>query len=300
MFSWYPQYEPLIAQIQLVLLMVGMGTSLQVKDFIEVLSKPRSFIAAFLGQVLITPFLALGINHLFDLQGGVAVGLILVSAMPGGALSKLFTYLGRGNIPLSITLSAFTTLSSLLFVPLWLNLLTAEYVPEGFSVPADRVIADVALFLVLPVIVGMVIGRRLPAHKDRIGRICVRLGLLVVAVMIIGSLGSGRITPDEHGLMLPLAIILFCLASQQINQIPFYLFRWPRADRMSAGIEVTMRNINLALLINAEFFQGTSLGGGVLFVLLFYAAVAMFAGVPLVLRNRRLAKREGVAISGND
>jgi len=293
MFSWYPEYEPRIAQVQLVLLMLGMGANLRLNDFVAVIRKPKSFLSAFVGQMLVVPFVAVAINHLFGLEGGVAVGLILVSAMPGGALSKLFAYLGRGNLPLSITLSAFTTLSSLVFVPLWLNLLAAEYVPAGFTVPADRVMIDVALFLVLPVIVGMVIGRCFPRRKGTFSRVCVRTGLLLVVVMVVGSLGSGRIQPGEHGLKLPIAIILFCLLGMQINQLPFHLLGWPRADRMSAGIEVTMRNINLALLIYSDFFaKDETLRGGVLFVILFYAAVAMIAAVPLTLRLRRLAMRE--------
>jgi BASS family bile acid:Na+ symporter len=75
--------------------------------------------------------------------------------------------------------------------------------------------------------------------------------------------------------------------------LPFYLLRWPRPDRMAAGIEVTMRNINLALLLASRLFpEPDALGNGVLFVSLFYAAVAMGAGLPLALNHRRLARKE--------
>ena len=71
----------------------------------------------------------------------------------------------------------------------------------------------------------------------------------------------------------------------------------PRGDRLAVGIEVTMRNMNLALLLNVSLFGGQpELSGGVLFVVLFYAAVAMVAGLPLALNHRRLWRRERHAI----
>jgi len=145
----------------------------------------------------------------------------------------------------------------------------------------------------LPLAVGMFIGRRIPRRRHLFARVCLRLGLLFVVVMVTGSLGSGRIRPMEHGIVVPLAIIFFCLAGMQGNQLPFWIMRWPRADRMAAGIEVTMRNINLALLLYAEFFaQDETLREGVLFVVLYYAAVAMIAGVLLAARHRYMARDE--------
>jgi BASS family bile acid:Na+ symporter len=75
--------------------------------------------------------------------------------------------------------------------------------------------------------------------------------------------------------------------------IPFYVLRLPRPDRMAVGVEVTMRNINLALLLSASLFKNDAeLSGGVLYVVLFYAATALCAGLPLALNHRRLARRE--------
>ena len=98
--------------------------------------------------------------------------------------------------------------------------------------------------------------------------------------------------------LVPLAIILFGLAGMQIAMLPFRLFRWPRADTVVAGIEVTMRNMNLALLIKAVLFPENGpeelreLGAQMMFVILFYAAAAMGEGLPLALRFRRKARRE--------
>jgi BASS family bile acid:Na+ symporter len=102
----------------------------------------------------------------------------------------------------------------------------------------------------------------------------------------------------QYGFGVPVAIILFCLLGQQLNMLAFRLFNWPRADRLAVGIEVTMRNMNLAILITARLFAPTDpLGGEVLFVVLFYAGAAMGIGLPLAFNHRRLARSEEPAPS---
>lgn len=297
MFDWYPDNEYHFARTQLVLFTLGMGMTLSLADFVEIVRRPRSFISGLIGQLLVIPFIAVLINAVGNFeQPGIAVGLIMVAAMPGGALSKFFAYLGRGNMALSISLTGVTTLLTLVSVPLMLQLLATRYIPDDFAMPVEAIIIDVALCLLLPLLVGLVIARLWPRHRRLLSKICIRIGLIVVIVMVAGSLGSGRIHPGQYGLPAPLAIILFCLAGQQLNMLPFRLFGWPQTDRMAVGIEITMRNMNLALLIKARIFpRGDELGDAVLFVILFYAGAAMAIGLPLALNHRRQARHEAVA-----
>jgi BASS family bile acid:Na+ symporter len=101
-------------------------------------------------------------------------------------------------------------------------------------------------------------------------------------------------------MLVPLAIIVFALISMQASMMPFRLLGWPRADTVSAGMETTMRNMNLALLLKASLFpdRGTpevaAMGAEVMYVVLFYAGAAFFMGLPLALNFRRMARRDGV------
>src|SRR4026207_184998 len=104
MFDSYPDYEIWFARLQLIFFMLGMGVHLTGADFTRVLAQPRSLLIGLAGQVLLTPLLAVAVNHWFELDAAIALGLIMVAAMPGGSLSKVFVYLGRGNAPLTITL----------------------------------------------------------------------------------------------------------------------------------------------------------------------------------------------------
>jgi BASS family bile acid:Na+ symporter len=297
MFDTYADWEYPCAAVQLVSFMLAMGAKLAPGQFIHVFHKPRSFFVALAGQLFVLPLVAVAVNHVAGLETGLAVGLILVAAMPGGTMAKMFTYFGHGNVPLSITLSGVSTLLTLVTVPLMLRLLTRQ-MPEHIELPVPKIIVEVALYLVIPLIVSMLVCGRHPRLKKPLAAWGVRVGLLVVVFMVVGSLGSGRIYPGAYGWRAPLAIIAFCLLGQQINQVPFYVFGWPRPDRMAAGMEVTMRNMNLALLLYASLFaDNPEIGPEVLFVLLFYAATAMIVGTPLALRHRWMGKREKGAVA---
>src|SRR6266542_1435617 len=137
MFDWYPDYEYHFARTQLVLFTLGMGMTLSLSDFIEIARRPVSFLSGLIGQLLVIPFVAVLINAVGNFEEpGIAVGLILVAAMPGGALSKFFAYLGRGNMALSISLTGISTLLTLVTVPLMLQLLAARYIhSDDFTMP---------------------------------------------------------------------------------------------------------------------------------------------------------------------
>ncbi|MCS7045683.1 MAG: hypothetical protein NZO58_04940 [Gemmataceae bacterium] len=301
MFAHYPDYEEWFARVQLICFMLAMGVDLAVADFLLVARQPLSFLLGITAQILVLPLWAVAINHLFQLEPAIAVGTILVAAMPGGSLSKVLTYLGRGNAPLSIALTAVSTLAALVTVPVTLRWLATGHVPPEFTMPVGTIVADVALFLLTPLTIGMVLGRVAPGSRRAVARWSVRCGFVVVAAMIAGALGSGRIQPASHGWLVPMAIIVFCVAGGQLAMLPFWVFRLPRRDRLSVGMETTLRNINLALLLTASLFGGhhpgehasaSDLHAGVLFVVLFYAATAMGAGLPMALIHRRLARRE--------
>src|SRR5262249_33564971 len=151
-------------------------------------------------------------------------------------------------------------------------------VPEQLGrveMPLPRMMRELLLCLLLPLAVGMLVAGRRPAGAPVFSRWCFRAGLVFVILMVVGSLGSGRIHPGEYGWPARGAGVAFCLLSQQASMLPFRLLGWPRADCLAVGVESTMRNLNLALLLKPLLFpatgEDTAVGDGVLFVILFYA-----------------------------
>jgi BASS family bile acid:Na+ symporter len=294
MFDYNADSEYLLAQVQLVLFMLGMGATLAPADFVSVAWPPRALVLGGACQFLLTPVLAVALDSWLDVGPGIAVGLILIAALPGGQMAKLFTYLARGNVALSVSLTACGTLASLLTVPLLLEWLAAEQLRDScFTMPMGRVLRDMTLCLLLPLMAGMTFGRLQPGRRAVFTKTCIRLGLVFVAVMIVGSLTSGRMDVTAYGWRVPVAIILFCLLSQQLSMLPFRLLRWSPADCVAVGIEVTMRNVNLALLLKALLFPSAdAVANGVLFVVFYYGGTALLAGMPLALHYRRKLRGE--------
>jgi BASS family bile acid:Na+ symporter len=292
-FADYPRYEYLLASLQLVFVMTGMGATLEVRDFADVFQKPRSFLVGLASLFLLGPLVATAISWWWALKPGLTVGLFVISVMPGGTLKNLFSYLGGGNLALSLALTACGSLLALVVVPLMLPILVSEAAPGGVPMPTGEVLWEIFLKMGLPVVAGMAFARWRPAWRAVFSRWCIRLGLLLVVVVVVGSLGNGRIHPGEHGLAAPLAIIVFCVVMMQLAMVPFRLFRWPIPDRLAVGLEVTMRNCNLALLLKALLFPAAAEKGmdpvadGVLFVVIFYAATSLVASVPLAFLTRR-------------
>jgi BASS family bile acid:Na+ symporter len=302
MFDWYHEYESLLATLQVVFVMLGMGTTLVLEDFVAVARQPRSLIVGCLCQFLLAPALTLIAVSLCRLEAGIAAGLILIAAMPGGPLANLFTFMARGNLALSIALTGIGTVSSLVTVPVMLHSFADGYLPNDLVMPVDVILSDVALFLLAPLALGMIFRKLAPEWAPTVSTWLVRAGLVILLIIVIGSLGSGRIEPLGYGWGTPLAIIVLCLCLQNLSMLLFLLLRWSVADQTAVGVSVTIRNINLALLLATRLFPATtstathSFGGGVLYVILFWGALSLIVCVPTIFVQRRLLTMEALRL----
>lgn len=303
MFDRYHELESSLATAQVVLVMLGMGMTLSIGDFFVVLERPRSLFLGFACQFLLAPLLTAVAIAVFDLDSGIAVGLVLIAAMPGGPLANLYTFLAKGNLALSITLTGLATLASLVTVPLILGGLAAGLVPDEISLPAGVIAREIFLYLLAPLLVGMATYRMLPAVSAVVSAWLIRLGLLILLLIVVGSLGSGRIDPLGYGWTTPLVIIGLCLVIQNVSMALFPLLGWPVADQTAVGIGITIRNVNLALLLAARLFPAdasggsNSLGGGVLYVTLFWGALSLIVCTSSVFVQRRAMGREASPVT---
>lgn len=296
MLADYAHYEFFLTSTQLVLVMLGMGATLSLRDFRTVATQPRSLIVGLLCQFVMTPLVAYFCAKLFRVPEPIAVGMMLVAVMPGGSYSNLITYLGRGNVALSVALTALATLCALITVPLSLLWIAGKVTHENMVTFAGHIIGSITLFSLLPLGIGMIVGRQMSeASRNLFAKRCVQAGVVILFVIVFGSLGSGRIHPAEYGWGPPLVVILFCVMTQQLAMVPFRIWSWPSPDRFAVGVEVTVRNINLALMLKATIFPAEKgsdpIGDGALFVILFYGAASLIAAIPPIFIHRRALRK---------
>jgi len=293
MMDWYIHLEYWLAAMQLILAMVGMGATLTLRDFREVILEPKAVSIGLAVQLVMVPILAFIFIQLFGLTGGIAVGVALIAAIPGGAVSNIFTFFSRGNSALSISITAITTLACLLTTPLILDWLIADYMPASFEMPMGRVAFEIGVCLLLPLLAGMVYLRFFPGTAERFSKYCIRGSLFVIVLIVIGSLGSGRLDFEAFGLQNLLLVNLFLVLLAVVTWLGPRLFGLPRADATAIEMEVIIRSINLGLLIKASLFpavagQADALGDHVLFTLLVFGGAQLVVGGSLVFLHRRI------------
>ena len=149
-----------IAPFVLALIMFGLGLGLTTMDFKRVLNNPKDFFVGFFSQLILLPIVALGLVFLLNLPTTIAVGLMIIAAAPGGVTSNILTKFANGDVALSVTLTAVTSLVSILTVP-FVVINSANII--GVSISSDISIANVALKMALvvtvPVMFGMIIRK---------------------------------------------------------------------------------------------------------------------------------------------
>ena len=147
-----------IAPIVLALIMLGLGLGLSVKDFTRVLKTPKDFFVGFFSQLIILPIVALGVALVLNLSPPLAVGLMIIAAAPGGVTSNVLTKFADGDVALSISLTAVTSLVSIISVP-FIVINSANFL--GVTISQEISMVGIALKMALvvsvPVIIGMII-----------------------------------------------------------------------------------------------------------------------------------------------
>lgn len=149
-----------IAPFALALIMFGLGLGLTTTDFSRVIKNPKDFFVGFFSQLILLPIVALGLVFFLNLTTTIAVGLMIIAAAPGGVTSNILTKFANGDVALSVTLTAVTSLVSILTVP-FVVINSANII--GVSISSDISIANVALKMALvvtvPVLFGMIIRK---------------------------------------------------------------------------------------------------------------------------------------------
>ncbi len=271
--------------------MIGMGATLRPREFQTVFRSPWGIAAVLLAQIVVTPLVALGLSIALGLPQGIAFGLLMIAALPGGSFSNLLTFLGRGNVPLSIVATAFSTLLSLVSTSFLLGVYGSQHLPANFRMPVGQIVLEIGCYLLTPLALGMLIHRLWPQWSPRISKVCIQLSTVLLLVFVAGALSSGRLQVLSYGWRAPLAMILFGVCSMWTGVGAATLFRLSPNDRFTVAIEVVVRNGNLGLLLKAALLpvvagQSNAVGDGVLFVVLFYSGLSLLLGGLEVILKR--------------
>lgn len=293
----YAAYEYPVAAAQLFLAMLGMGALLTPQDFMLEIKRPKGLAVGFVFQWLLVPLIAFGVGAVLPVPAGIALGLIFIAAVPGGTLTNILTLFGRGNIALSIALTSITTAAALATTPIILKLLASKHLPPDFSMPVGLIARDIVGTLIVPLLLGMLIRSRTTVwYAAQFSKWVIRLSLMLILVIVVGSAASGRLAVGTYGVMGVAALVIFALVIYACTMLVCKLLDMSSGDTLAIGIEATFRNISLAIAVKATVFPAQPgvldpLGDGVLFAALLYGGVSLFMTLPPIYLHRRLPAR---------
>ncbi len=194
----------------LAFIMFSLGLGLRGRDFSRVLKFPVAFGVGLLNQVVLLPLVALGLAHAFGLSAMFAVGLMILALCPGGVTSNLLAKLAGGNAPLSISLTAITSLLSILTVPLLVVFSVNHFMGED-APPVDVTRLGLTMFLItaVPVAIGMALTAKSPALVEKIAPGVSRVAVVLFVVIIVAALAKNwEVFSSNLGTLGPVAVLL--------------------------------------------------------------------------------------------
>lgn len=243
--SWgsFEQKVLIVPLIQII--MFGMGTMLSLADFARVLRMPRAVLIGMALQFGVMPVLGATLAVLFGFEGAVAAGVVLIGSCPGGVASNVMTFISRGNVALSVTMTACSTLVSPLLTPLAMKLLAGHYIEIDFT----QMMLTILMIIILPIAAGLVANavlRRLQLRGPWLDRALsfVAMAAICYIIAIITALSRDQLL--DVGLALIGAAVLHNSLGYLFGYTGALLAGLDESARRTIAIEVGLQNGGMA------------------------------------------------------
>ena len=256
-FLWTVPYITILLGI----VMFGMGMTLRFEDFRLVLERPKDVLIGTVAQFGIMPLLAWILAHAFSLPPELAAGVILVGTCPGGTSSNVMTYLARGDVALSVSM----TMASTILAPIMTPLLTLWLAGQWIDIPAGKMMISIAQVVIAPIVLGLLINHFFERPVQKAVKVLPLISVVAI-VLIVGavvSANAGRIM--ETGTLIMLVVMCHNLLGYALGFGAAKLLRMDMAKVKAVSIEVGMQNSGLAASLALLHFGAAAAIPGALF-----------------------------------
>jgi BASS family bile acid:Na+ symporter len=216
--------------------------SLRIEDFKMVFSRPRDITVGCVAQFTVMPLLAWGLSRLFALDDALTVGVMLVGCCPGGTASNVITYLAKGDLALSVGMTATSTVLAPLLTPLLVWLLVGQTV----NVDVAGMLLSILWVVILPIVAGLLVKWLWPRFSQQATAYLPAVSSLTICAIVLIIIAANASKLLAGGMVIILVVVLHNLCGLSLGYLIGVLLHLPSAKRKAVSIEVGMQNSGLA------------------------------------------------------
>ena len=272
-----------VLNITLAIIMFGVALGITMDDFKRLFQKPKILMTGIVSQFFLLPFVTFIFIKLVNPMPSIALGMMMVAACPGGNISNFMTQMAKGNAALSVSLTAFATLVSLVMTPFNLQFWGNMYAPTGeilqkIELNPWELVKLVTLILGIPLILGMWVRKYKSNLADKLSKFLKPISLLIFMLFIVIAFYDNLnifLNYVHYVLILVIAHNILALATG------FYFakaMKLSHKNQKTLSIETGIQNSGLGLLLIFSFFNGL---GGMALLVAFWAIWDIFSGLVL-------------------
>ena len=247
-----------ILPIALAFIMLTLGLSLTTQDFIRVIKQPKDFLLGMFSQILILPFVAILLIKVWPISPELAVGLLIIAAAPGGVTSNVLTSYAKGDVALSISLTAVISLLSIITVPFIIfnsmDFLGFNIVNKNISLLS--VAMQMFLIVAVPTLIGMIIRKMLNQFTQKFEPIANKISLVLFLIVLVGAIYSEKDNIVNYFVESGLITLSLNLSMMIIAFFLAHFFGSGIKQKKTIAIECGLQNGTLAIFVGTIMFGG--------------------------------------------
>jgi len=251
-----------ILPLALAFIMFTLGLGLSLADFVQIIKNPKNFFIGLISQLFFLPIVAIAITMIWSLPNEIAIGLILIAAAPGGVTSNILTSFAKGDVALSISLTAVMSLLSVISIPIVLGISLGLISDQSLgSISLSSIAISMFLIVTLPVLLGMIFRATLSYLTKIIEKWVKTISTLLFVLVLLGAILAERENIINYFAQTGLVVLVLNLAMMVLAYYWAKVFGTGKAQQKAIAIECGLQNGTLAI------FVGTSVFGGGLYII---------------------------------
>lgn len=237
-----------------------MGLSLTLKDFTQIFRRPKAIIIGLISQLLLLPIIGFLLINVFTLSSEIAIGIIILAACPGGPTSNLVTHLAKGDTALSVSLTAISSLLTLVTIPFIINLGLQQVLGQGTEIQLDviQTIIQILIIVIIPVGIGMLLNAKRHQFAARMLDPVRKASAVVFVLVVAGIIIKERAVIVTHFQQAGLVALTLNLLTMTVGFGLGFLARLELRQRVSIAIESGIQNGTLGISIATVLLSNSS------------------------------------------